>query len=258
MLRPVTIVTSFSAKGYQSYGRRFLDSWAQNVGAIPEHLVVYVEEQVESLPLNAVQRRLDFLPKFNDFMARYGLDRQLAGRVEMPCWKQKDRRLGYSYRTDALKFCRKVFAIADAARQQGTGLMAWLDADTVAFKPVPPGWFQSIIELGDVTYLGRGRAHSECGFVGFQLPTAMPLISKWEDFYAQGTVRALPEFHDSYLFDRAREQTAGFLNAVSIAKPNDVGHVWVRSPLGDFFDHLKGDRKRLGYSPERVGENKCR
>jgi hypothetical protein len=240
------VITSFSRAGHQEYGDRFIRTFQTNWPVAVE-LIVYRESPF-SPSLRAEQRDLFKIEACNRFIAANGSDAEARGLVPTAIWKAKERTDGYSYRFDALKFCRKVFAIADAARQMQTGLLAWIDADAYTHEPVPEDFIEEMLDGQDAAYLGRDRTHTECGFLAFRLPEALPLIEAWEAFYATDSVFDQREWHDSYLFDRARESVPGNWRNMT---PGGSRHVWFSSPLAPFMDHLKGDRKKLGISPER-------
>lgn len=251
----ITVVTSFSPAGHEQYGRRFLQTFDQHFAGEID-LVVYAEEQfphhhggsLEVRSLFGIDLAVDFIEQFKD-------DKLASGREPTPVWKSKDRADGYSFRTDAVKFCRKVFAITDAAdrllrARSEDQLLVWLDADVVTHARVPSRFFIDLLGDHDVAYLGREGTHSECGFLTFRIPAAVPLIERWQRFYADGTFLRAREWHDSYLFDLARAELhrLRYRNLT----PGGRGHVWFQSPLAAHFDHLKGpSRKTLGYSQER-------
>lgn len=248
-----TIVTSFSPAGYEQYGRRFIETFDRFFpGEID--LIVYAEHRFAHNP----DSRLDVRPLFGidicaDFVDEYSKIPLACGREVTPAWKAKDRADGYSFKTDAVKFCRKVFAIADAARRLPEArLLVWMDADSFTFAKVPSDFLCQLLGDADVAYLGRVGAHSECGFLAFRMPEAMPLIHRWELFYASGQFIRAREWHDSYLFDLARDDVQGL--RYRDLTPGGRGHVWCGSPLGAYIDHLKGNRKTIGYSPERRGK----
>lgn len=247
-----TIVTSYSPAGYDLYGRRFMEAFDRY---FPREtgLVVYTEGggPYADIPWRngLVGRDLRDLPNFQKFHARHKDSALACGRDPAPTWKIKDLEDGYCYRFDAMKFCRKVFAVADAATRIRDGLLVWLDADSFAHAPVPENFFANLIGNDDVAYLGRDGTHSECGFLAFRMPAALPVIIQWENFYRNDTCFKEREWHDSYLFDRARAM-APQVSCRNLT-PGGRRHVWLESPLGPFMDHLKGDRKQMGFSPER-------
>lgn len=241
------IVTSFGAAGYERYGRRFCETFAKAWNPVDD-LVCYVEEPAE-IPRGET-RLLSKALGASEFLARHADSPLVQGRAPTPAWRDKEREAGYSYRTDAYKFARKVFAIADAAAEYEGSILAWIDADVVVLRRTPRDLVAEQLENADVAYLGRKGPHSECGFLAFRLPQALPLIRTWQDFYADDTFLAERQWHDSYLFDRARERHPEI--KCRDLTPGMSGHVWPKSPLAPYMDHCKGeDRKRLGYSPER-------
>lgn len=243
------IVTAFSAKGFEEYGRRLARGVTLFAG---QQIVAYSENFFGDLE-NVSIRNLTMVPAYSAFVKRHAGKALIAGREQRPGWKEKDRTDGYCYKFDAFKFCCKVFAIADAARTLQYGGLTWLDADSYPIAEVPRGFFDSLIGPNfDVAYLGRDKTHSECGFLHFRLPAAMPLIQSWENFYASDRFLQETEWHDSFLFDIARKEVPS-VRCKSISRAGDRGHVWVKSPLGQVLDHTKGLRKQLGYSPERRG-----
>lgn len=249
----VIVVTSFGERGYHEYGRRFIEEFDRHAGGEID-LIVYAEHQfphnpegrMEVRPLFGIDLAADFIDQFKD-------DKLASGREPTPVWKSKDRADGYSFRTDAVKFCRKVFALADAAwrlRDDDPCLLVWLDADVVTHKRVSAQFFIDLLGSHDAAYLGREGVHSECGFLAFRLPAAMDLILRWQRFYADGSFLRAREWHDSYLFDLARRDCPGII--CHNLTPGGRGHVWFQSPLAVCFDHLKGERKAIGYSQERL------
>lgn len=248
----VTVVTSFGPAGYEQYGRRFIETFDRYAPGEFD-LVVYAEAEFPHNPeygrmevrsLLGIDLAADFIDQFKD-------DRLASGRQPTPAWKAKDLQAGYSFKTDAVKFCRKVFAIADAARKKtAPALLVWLDADVVTLGRLPSSLFADLLGDADVAFLGREGVHTECGFLAFRLPAALDLILRWQQFYADGTFLRARESHDSYLFDLARGEVPNL--RYNNLTPGGRGHVWVNSPLGAVFDHCKGERKVLGYSPERL------
>lgn len=236
----VTVVTGFSPTGYEQYGKRFLETfdryWPKSVD-----LLVYAEEEVpvprgEFRDLFSIEGCASFIESYRDDPAANGLMPSLS-------WKQKEIEGGYSFRFDAWKFCRQGF-IPFAAAQGRTGILIWLDADVVTFAPVPEGFAESLVSA-PVAYLGRAPKHSEIGFMGFRLPEALPVLERFRDHYATGSVFSLREWHSAYVFDRALMDSG--VASVDLT-PGGSGHVWRQSPLAAYTEHLKGPaRKARGY-----------
>lgn len=254
----IRVVTTFSETGMLEYGWRFMDTFD---AFWPSHckLAVYYEKlptltRIMRNPpptfrdLRDVEQRTNFLWRNSTLPIARGL-------VPTPVWKRKDRDDGYSFRTDAVKFCHKVFAIADAAARKESEFLVWIDADVLSFDFVPITFIDDMMEGYDVAYLGREGTHSECGFLSFRIPQALPMIAAWAHQYTSGEVFNLTEWHDSFVFDVVRRNHARSLRFHNLSMhvhrgEQGSGHPWHRTPLGLYMDHLKGERKEKGYSPE--------
>ena len=249
-----TVVTSFSIDGYFKYGRNFIKTfmkyWPSSV-----NLMIYHEGTGEVLDENHVRvNLLEDVKDCADFIDRYSKDDYACGRRQKEGfrWKSRAIQAGYNYRFDAVKFCRKVFAIEDAARRLDGGRLFWVDADVKTFSRVDIDLLDRTLPNNvALSYLGRPRSYSECGFVGYNLDhqDCKTFIHAFADMYRFGRVFDIMEWHDSYVFDYVRSalRTPGF----SIPSSTDKGHVFINSELGTVMDHLKGDRKDIGRSLKR-------
>jgi hypothetical protein len=166
------IVTSWGPKGWDLYGKNFLEStrlWDSNIS-----LTIYVDGMDPAAITcdRAVEvKRLEEVEGFTAF------------RVAHPD-KNGETPEGYNYRLDALKFCAKVFALHDAARDPQPFL--WLDGDVITTKPLTMEWLRGMCR-GHVTHLGRkGINYSETGFIYFEGNEARTLIADMYDLYMTG------------------------------------------------------------------------
>ena len=95
----------------------------------------------------------------------------------------------------------------------------------------------------------RRDIHTECGFVAYNLrhPATAAFLATFERFYTDDLFLQEEEFHDSHLFDIARERTERYGHrSYDIAEGigRRAPHVLINSRLGRFMDHMKGKRKR--------------
>lgn len=243
----LTVITGWSPQGYQEYGAKFAETfhryWPANVD-----LVVYGEEPV-SLPRGKFFK-LSNIPGCMEFLDRHRHSKKANGREPQDHWKPAWKESGYNFRWDAWKFCRQGFIPFHVAQTIDAGLLCWLDGDVVTHSPIPEGFIESLLPSGkDVAYLGRAGAHSEIGFQLYRLPRALGMLEMFSDLYRKGAVFGMPEWHSAYVFDWAREATG--ISGHNLT-PNGAGHVWFQSPLARFTDHLKGRRKAIGKSQERL------
>lgn len=248
----LTVVTGWSPKGFEEYGRRFADTFAKYWPSEVE-LVVYGEKACY-LPRGSF-RLLSEIEGCQQFIDRHSLDRYANGRSPVSCWKPRERELGYSFRTDAVKFSRQGFIPHDAAEHCATRYMMWLDGDVVTHAGV------DLDELLDAVAPRAGKAISYLGRepkwpdIAFQLYDLGPTYSRprsflraFRDAYASDQVLTLPQTHSAYVWHHLAGEYRDILHNVT---PAGAGHVWMQSPLAKWTDHLKGDRKKAGRSVER-------
>jgi hypothetical protein len=217
--------------------------------------VAYVEEERPELDW-VEQVNIFQLADLRAFLDNHRADVYANGSTQKPgfSWKAKLINSNYNFRFDAMKFCRIPFYVRHQARKMGTGTLIWHDADCIVFNKIPEGFIDTLMpKKSCVAYLGRvGGYHSECGFTMFRLPAARRLTEDWAMMYENELVFTLREWHNSFVFDHCRQilEKQG-MNCHNLT-PKGKRHCWVKSPLGEYIDHMKGDRrKEKGFSPER-------
>jgi hypothetical protein len=254
-----TIVTTFHEPGLQKYAQRMIDTfdryWPQDV-----KLRAYAEDCDPMSPSDRIEifDLHECCPSLVEFKQRHRDNPVANGEV------MKDTGVPYKdnhFKWDAVRFSNKVFAVIHASLSTNTDWMIWLDADTLTFDHIPPGFLDSICDPAAMAcYLGRReKYHSECGWVAYNLrhPDITQFMQDWKDLYVNDTIFDLREYHDSFVFDvlrrRYSDRGTRFHNLTPV-QPNEKGpgHPFIASPLGRYMDHLKGDtRKDMGKSQHR-------
>jgi hypothetical protein len=223
-----TVVTSFGRRQAEAYAFAFVETFRKYWPSCAE-LVIYHEGEGSD---QWGGRNLIEIKSCASFLERHESENGTNADGE------------YNFRTDAFKFCRKVFAQADAATRLGAGRMIWLDADIVTRRPVPEELLQYLVDDRDtITYLGRQKPTSECGFVGYNLDRSnvREFLRVFAKDYSTDRVFSRTEQHDSYVFDRLREEMG--IQGRSLARwPQSK--VFQDSVLGIFMSHFKGQGKR--------------
>lgn len=243
----VAVGTSFSPSGYEQYGRRFilsfLEYWPETVT-----LAVAYDGKIEGLVEHPriTYIALDESPDFVRF-AETTTHPIHRGQQRRACdkWTSKAYDAGYNFRFDAHKFGKKVLGMYKAYMASKRRYFIWLDADSFTFKHVPYEFILALFKADKaVTRLYRGPGyHSECGFIGFDTlqPVARLVLFWLKQVYLEHTFVNYAEWHDSYLFDRLVEE----LGAHTYDLPHtSTGHPFVNSCLGEYMDHLKGDKRK--------------
>ena len=233
----VTIVSSWNAAGASLYGDRFIrqfaDSWSFEVRCI-----LYLEglsAVSPKMPSNMLARPFETTgwPEFGTQLKT----RRFAG------FKTDDGEV-YQYRWDAVKFSKKVFALAHAADTIDDDLVIWLDGDTVVRpgKFVDADWLRGICQGAHINYLGRERPHSETSFMSFDRAASKTFPAEMRAVYSTMIFAdSSLGWTDSDVFDATRHGSFFQFRNLTLGKP--TGAVFERSRLGERLEHLKGARK---------------
>jgi len=238
----LTVVTSFGPEGYELYGKKFVETfkqfWPPDVG-----LICAWEGPCPDTALNGFDL-LETEP-FKSFLERHKNDPVINGTKEaLPAvWAAKARRIGYSFRHDAYKFSRKVFAVAAATKYLEGGRLFWIDADVTTNRPVPKQLLHRLLpDTISLCYLKRRDYHSELGFVGYNLhrKEARGFIAAYQNQYASDAFLKDQHWDDcnqfDYLVSKLSPTTKPILHARNMQPFDD-------SILGDYMTHNKGRRK---------------
>lgn len=153
-----------------------------------------------------------------------------------------------SYLYDARRFSHKVYAQLDAF-ESGERYVVWLDADIVVKKEITKRFLKGLLKENFCAFLGRQGCYTETGFIIFDTehPDFPKFKERYSAIYNDRLLFMLPYWIDCLAFDAARDG----LQARNLT-PNVVGMVDVfsRSPLAEYMDHDKGNRKfRRGNEP---------
>jgi hypothetical protein len=246
-LMKYTVVTTFNAEGYKTYGSRmiqtFLQTWPQEV-----QLRVYAEgcavkqtaPNLQVLDLEQVSPELVAFKNIWRNVPKANGDIGPKGR-------------GKEFKYQAVRFAHKVYAIFHAARTCDTEWLIWMDADMVCHSPMTE---QKLTEFfpdsQDLCFAGRSKKFTECGLYGMHRtePAVKSWLAEFQRMYddAELGIFTLEEWHDSYVFDAVRQRhILRELNWTAHLQMGE-GHPLINCEWGAYIDHLKGERKGLGRS----------
>ena len=270
----IKVITSYKPGTWEQYGKKGIESMAEH---FPKEIdiVVYAEEpkpeckydRIQWIDLNTAEPELfKFKNKHKNDPVANGELQEIEGGVRRPAELQmkggRDSKKG-SYLWAAVRFANKVFCVVNAVRNsKDYDYVVWIDGDTFTFRPVPIDFFKNLLpEKTMLTYLGRenpklndGGKYPECGFVGYNMkhPEVQNFVDDWEELYKTDGVFKLLEWHDSFVFWHLsklyRKEKDIQVNDIGYWKGVKGHHVFVNSELGQYMDHMKGKRKRLGAS----------
>lgn len=225
-------VTSFSSKGYELYGKRFLETFVE---FWPCDIVVYYEELPDFQHKKVIYKPLMEVFGIKAFLTYCDRDARFRGKTVF----------GYNYNLDARKFCHKVFAQFDAMKNN-LGKVIWLDADMVTKKEVTKEFIESLFDSQALCILGREGFYLESGFVGFDVghPDFDLLFDRYENCYRRGQIFKLDRWHDCEALEWAIAQSGIKVSNLSpFWKIKDDLDVMPKTVLGEYLTHFKGNQK---------------
>ena len=205
-----------NAPYYPRFYASLLEHWEQTIP------VIYTDAQAKEL----------FTPKFRE-----------AAQIHESESKQ------YVYLYQATRFAHKGFSLINALTTTTHRYAVWLDADTVTFKEIGEHEIANWLDGHCIAGLAREGGHSETGFIAFDRwhDDFPEFLRRYKNMYHEARIFDLKHWTDCHAFDWSREGLS-FKNLSPEGK--GVDHVFVTSVLGEYMDHLKGNRKQLGFSPE--------
>lgn len=230
------VLTSFNEKYWLEIGHTTISHLNLNWH---NESKIFLYHQLETVPKNNFNSNISWIdlystcPELPNFVSK---------------WKEHPKANGAkNYRTNAVKFVHKTFAIWHQAKIQNHGWLIWLDVDALVYKKVDDKFFNKVCPKNVmISYMGRPSKFSECGWIGFNLdhPKTIDFINEWEDLYLSGDFINLKETHDSYTFDHIRlkwDSPELFYNINSAATTNK--NPFSQSMIGSNIVHAKGDDK---------------
>jgi hypothetical protein len=275
----LTVCTGWNLAGWHQYGRRFLESFEVNW---PEDVRLEICGEGDAMEATSAaasalepRREITFrvlrgIPGCEEFIAEHGRDPVKCGRARRRDhnWKERAVAAGYNWRYDAVKFCRQGFiphhvAACIGPEHRPSDFLCWLDGDVVTHAKIEhESVVTGLLPQGKaIAFLGREPKHPDIAFQLYDLRMhqATDFLREFRHCYLSGEVFRLPEWHSAFVWRHVLRSSATaitrhgdrFVEWAHNLTPGGSGHVWHQSPLAQWGDHLKGDRKERGRSPER-------
>lgn len=244
MKRKLEVVTTYNKKYYDICGKKmiqtFIEHWPKDVT-----LYCYYQEQEPEIYADNVQY-IDLYgvnPQLKRFVFDNQLDEQKNGIINGK----------YDFQRDGVKFSHKVFAQTHSLKRSTSDIILYLDADTYTHDKPNLDYIDSIMPEDHLcTYFGRPRLYDETGFYmhNVQHYKSMRWAEALEKIYTEGELWTYPLQVDCYTMYAGRQKFKDEPQLDLVEHHGGLGkkHPFVNSPLGEFLDHLKGDRKELGHS----------
>ena len=265
----IKVVTTFHNEGYELYGKRFLESFAKNVDKKIKMFCFTENCNPENPDPNqiTIESQEFVLPKLMSFKRRWRNEPKANGIPPDDIKARRPRDHHKKFKWDAIRFANKVYSVF-AACERSTDWCVWMDADSYIHTPWSYEQFKSLLPDDKwITYVGRGKGSQtwpECGFYGLNLNDVIcqDFIKEFERVYeeAENGIFKLEEWHDSYVFGNILNSMKDYYPEVldyskdiyvNTAKTGGGGHPLINSVLGNWIDHMKGDRKNVGHSLQK-------
>lgn len=266
----LVVCTGWNLEGWESYGRNFLESFTAYWPPEVRLDICGEGEAMEATSAAAagMHRRGDLvhavtftvlrgIPGCTEFLTRHQGDPIACGRqrLEGHNWKERAVLAGYNWRYDAVKFSRQGFIphfVGTRADNCDADFLCWLDGDVITHHRVGRTEITDLMPPGKaIAYLGREPKHPDIAFQLYDLrnPRALEFLREFRTAYATDWVFSLKEWHSAFVWKQILDRS--FAGVAHNLTPGGSGHVWHQSPLRLWGDHLKGERKKNGRSPER-------
>jgi len=253
----ISVVTTFHKAGYNTYGRRMIESFLKNW---PSEVTLYVYAEdclvAESAPNLIVKDLIESSTELKSFKTIWKDVPKANGDVSNDPVRSQRKDSGKGFKWDAVRFAHKVYSIFACAQECDSDMLLWMDADTICHSPI------TILDLErlcpadrDICFLGRRGKYTECGLyaLNLQKPATQMFLKRFQQYYddAETGIFTLDEWHDSFVFDVVRKTVA--LNSLDWSSHliAGEGHPLINSDWGAYLDHLKGDRKTAGKSSRK-------
>lgn len=196
----IKFVTTFSANGYQVYGKTWVESFLATTGLYSNITAkIYIEgmdlsqfdfgDKIEIVDFN------DAIPEHKDWVAMY---RAAAVHDE---WNKNL----------AVKFSFKSFVMMDALKDTSTGYVVWLDADCIFKSDDFDNFPQSLLGNAFVTcQLEEGSGHVESGIVIFDAShnDKQAYLDMFTSMYMEkAEFNSFGQFFDGFVIGRTLDST---------------------------------------------------
>jgi len=232
------VYTTFAPKDYPLYGKNCIETFIEYW---PEDIKLYVYYEGEPELENDRVVWLDFNTECSD---------QLIFAEYAKKYPQD------SFYKGATRFSYKAYTIINHLEKRLDRYNIWLDGDCTAIKKIPLDWLNKIKhDSCCVSTLLRKTRAAESGFIlaDNQHEDFNLFLEKYSEFYRGYKLFDLPEWHDGFILSHViGEFKIKTFNLTPSNTKYAEWHPFVRGVLGEYLDHLKGPRKNLGFSRERL------
>jgi len=165
------------------------------------------------------------------------------------------------FRFQAYKFAYKAFVIIKELQETRAKNAIWLDADMFFDQKIDYDWLDLLLNNKDIAFMDRRpKRFPETGFVIWDTESKhlSTFLYHYKNCYEKDHLFNLREWHDAVAFEYSiveSRKTGLQTNNLSLNRNgwmSPYSHVQATGILGERMDHIKGKRKDIGHSKERV------
>jgi len=231
----INVVTSFSPKGHETYGRSMLKSFEQHW---PHEVNLYVYHE-SRIPEDASGRAI-----------WVNLDRDKDRAAFVASHQDGPRDGPHAYKRWPVKFCHKVFAVTSAPRD--CDWLIWMDGDIETMNPMSWEFLRELLPQDETVGVFLGRrwwSHTETGFWAIRMNGyGQHFLDELRAVYTSDRIMTFTNLTDCAAFDYCVQTFEGrgqkFKDLGANHKGPDID-VMGRSVLSPFLFHFKGEFRKL-------------
>ena len=232
MSKKITILTTFSDKGYEVYAKHCIGSLQNLLNDPNVEVIVYTDTPRDFGKTNWTNKILEQeVPDLTAFKKRNG-HREVPQGTKGFIW-------------DGVRFSHKSYAWCHAGLNTDSDILIWLDADTEVIENIDCKYLSTYMPDGYVSsYLGRPERYTETGWLAWNMnhPDSRRFFERFKQYYDEDLVYGLTGFTDCHVYDAVRKEfEAEGIPSYNITKdmPKDV----FNQAFKGYMTHYKGPDK---------------
>ncbi len=237
------VVTALSSEAFEQYGQRMLEAfkrlWPKTV-SLSVYAWEMTDKDLEWLLRHGIATKP--MPEwYHDFQERHKDHPAAHGRATSE----------YDYRTDCARWLCKVAAVTEAYDELKSGVLIWLDADTLTKVKVTEEWLDGLLGGGFMAWLDREGKTQEGSCLMFRTyeQRCHRLLDEWKRLYTSDDVFARHRFTgDNEVMQRLVEDMT--LKPVSLSGEGRYNlEPFNEGPLSERMLHFKGPVAKARAAP---------
>lgn len=225
----IKIVSTFSDKGYEEYGKSFLEGCRKFISP-----TIDISLYIDNVPLSN-EKNITIL----------NLEKSIPELLE---FKQRNKNKEFKdFKYDGVRFSHKSYTIWHSAKHSDVDKLFWLDADTVLQNIIDEDYLNKFLPDHFFTsYLGRGGRFTETGFIGFNLKHkyANEFFNEFIDYYNKDRIYTeLLGYTDCHVYDAVRNKFVEQKKVTALDLTPGMGKNNFNHVHHGYMVHNKGGKK---------------